>query len=410
MTPERIRIDKISKQFKCLRYPLVRITASFPKGVEGMPINCCKDRKSGVETFWNLDDVLARLPLLSKYNLEGRNIFVTPIEADEITYMLIDDLRPAFFKAGFRPNLLIQTSPHKQQAVFVLPYKYPRRIYIDAFNRLNVDLYGDEDITGLRHPFRLLGFANPKPEHRQPDGEFPFVDLVSRSQKICPAMEAWIDNFAAPLLAGTQARPAPSQETPQASSSHSGEPSKPKAIPAPRPPIMIDADATGTEQAYLRHAEDIRSFDPEANDARVDFRVAQRLIVTGHAPEAIADAVSKLSGRQRTDNDKYASDTVRNAQARAGELAGKLEILRRIEAGEPIRFQPKPVQASPARQEPRPLDSRGRPRLGVRPRSMPTASPDPDLSPSLDLCSGPADDTALAAIVEQDDEPHDPSL
>ena len=30
-----------------------------------------------------------------------------------------------------------------------------------------------------------------------------------------------------------------------------------------------------------------RSFDPEANDTRVDFRVAQRLIVTGHAPEAI---------------------------------------------------------------------------------------------------------------------------
>jgi len=51
------------------------------------------------------------------------------------------------------------------------------------FNELNKS-FGDERITGLRHPFRLAGFRNLKPKHLR-DGLYPFVKIISAVNVMC---------------------------------------------------------------------------------------------------------------------------------------------------------------------------------------------------------------------------------
>ena len=336
MNAQQIKIDTIQKQFLCLKNPLVRITASTPKEIDGYPKNFCKN--NDIEEFWTLEDVIKNLPLLSKFNLQGYNIFVTPIENSEYIYILIDDIRPTFYDAGFKPNLLIQSSPNSRQAVFVLPYKYPREHYLKAFNTLN-KTYGDEFINGLRHGFRLLGFTNPKPKHQQPDGSFPFVRLVSRSQAICPAMTTWIDCFCAPLLSlPSQPLEKEKQElkTPPTPTKNKSifslwgrKPVKPVAKKYKK--IVAGKSSLNTETAYARHADDVRKHDSSLTDTNVDYRIAQRLLITGHEPGAIANAISSLSQRQRSDNDSYATATVKNAGESLSGQENKKNIYLHIE-------------------------------------------------------------------------------
>lgn len=349
MDRNQIIIDKITKQFLCLKNPLVRITAPYPRGVdEGKPWNLCKDRDTGVETLWSLQDVIHNLPLLYKLNATGRNIFVTPHESNEWIYMLIDDVRQSFYEAGFKPNLLIESSKNSVQAVFVLKNIYPRRKYIDMFHWINNEMYGDQSISGLRHPFRLLGFANQKPEHRQEDGSFPFTRLISRSQKFCPTMSALADEFcgpSGPSLLTVSEIPIPSPvHVPAPDIDIVQKPEKSPTVslwrtirkeirrPLPRTKTGHLTANTDTEAAYIKHAEDIRQHDPNLANTKIDYRVAERLITTGHETQDIIDAVDKRSGRQRPDNLSYAVGTVKNAASGAVAQKGKRNLYLRIES------------------------------------------------------------------------------
>lgn len=192
-----MRHQEITRQFAALGNPaLVRITGTH--ATKDYAKNFCKDRATNVETFWTMQDVLDNGTVLAAHNAKGWNIFVTPIEEEgKQIHILIDDLRPEFFEAGFEPNLLQRSSPKSQQAVFVLPYQHPREIYLRAFNELN-KAYGDPQISGLRHPFRLAGYTNRKPKHETAAG-FPFIEIENTmpAGHVCPIMLAYVDALAA---------------------------------------------------------------------------------------------------------------------------------------------------------------------------------------------------------------------
>ena len=169
-------------------------------------INLCRPGGKGTEQIpWTLDDLLddTNLKKIKGFNAQGFAVYITPQEqgTDRI-YLLVDDLQPSLLDAFGAPNALCQTSPASQQAVYSVPFDHDRRLYIDIFNYLNL-AHGDQDISGLRHPFRLAGFSNQKPKYMDEAGKFPFVKLLSGKKATSPAILAFIEQCAAgqfPLL------------------------------------------------------------------------------------------------------------------------------------------------------------------------------------------------------------------
>ena len=280
---QTMRTQEITRQFAALGNPArVRITGTH--ATKGYAKNFCKDHSTGIEVLWTMQGVLDNASVLAAHNAQGWNIFVTPIEEEgKQIHVLIDDLRPEFFAAKFAPNLLQKSSPHSQQAVFVLPYTHPRETYIQAFNALNRQ-YGDPQISGLRHPFRLAGFTNRKPKHETHAG-FPFTEIESTADvgHVCPVIVAFIDALA------VQA---------------------PGSVPAastPRPPVQVEDAAMGRDfhlaKALISHGktgtELLRCFEQKS--------------------EHLQDIALGITGYD-TDPDRYVSRTLERAAATAKPL------------------------------------------------------------------------------------------
>ena len=87
---------------------------------------------------------------------------------------------------GFAPAVVLETSPANFQAVLKIPRNgaTPFEPVNAMFMDLNRDL-GDERITALTHGFRLAGFENRKDKHRNGDGQYPWVKLVSAVNQMC---------------------------------------------------------------------------------------------------------------------------------------------------------------------------------------------------------------------------------
>ena len=160
------------------------------------------------ERFFAPDDVVNMIPYLRYENNQGRNIFITPMD-DHAHYVLLDDLRvPAseLQRMGFQPCLVQNTSWERQQAVFKVSKSLDRRAVIDVFNAMN-KRWGDEKITGLRHPFRLAGFRNMKPKHER-EGKYPFATVVQAVNRFCTKTTELIRS----AMAKADSLPSPSVE------------------------------------------------------------------------------------------------------------------------------------------------------------------------------------------------------
>lgn len=207
ITPKYISTKEsiINKEFKALGNPIVRLTATKIKTDEsgniiydekGKPkketIVIGKDRKTGDEKFYNRKEVLTKIKQLNFLNASGYNIFITPIEYAEprkFVQIVVDDVKDlhALKQAIGEPNIVIESSKENYQCLYNIPneivYKNSldkgdkkfRRRYLNFFNEIN-HFFGDENISGLRHAFRLAGFANQKP-NRAP----VFAKIISTS-------------------------------------------------------------------------------------------------------------------------------------------------------------------------------------------------------------------------------------
>ncbi|MDF5576144.1 DNA-primase RepB domain-containing protein, partial [Vibrio parahaemolyticus] len=81
-------------------------------------------QKDGAEEFYSGEEVKNNIPLLSKKNAEGRDIYITPITLD-YHYIVVDDLTPETHKEmlanGYSPNLVQESSRDNYQAIFRVP-------------------------------------------------------------------------------------------------------------------------------------------------------------------------------------------------------------------------------------------------------------------------------------------------
>lgn len=234
-----VKQDLIKKQFQALGNPAVRVTVKktidtisfinpFSDDQKIEKENCKSSKgfkpltkgKKKEEEFQNVNQILQRIPYLNKLNGDGYNIYITPIEYEncdnyqKFIYFLIDDLRedknPGILKKMQdelgEPNLLLESSKNNFQAVYLMEntidysqtkkqIENQRKIIHGFFRYLNLK-FGDEKISGLRHPFRLAGFGNHKPEHQ---GEF--VKLIHANFNAKNNIQASYKVFEAQALA-----------------------------------------------------------------------------------------------------------------------------------------------------------------------------------------------------------------
>lgn len=183
-----VKEDLIRRQMKALGNIPVRITLQKKEVVEKDGKLVEQDRAivlTGLnqeeEFFVNTDQLVDQIKTLNRFNAEGWNVFITPIEYEagdsfiKKFPIVVDDVKDiAKLKREFGdPNLILETSAQNYQAIYVLDnlidytrsknsIKKQRQLYNDLFLGLN-RRYGDPRISGLRHGFRLAGYANQKP-------------------------------------------------------------------------------------------------------------------------------------------------------------------------------------------------------------------------------------------------------
>lgn len=141
--------------------------------------------KDSEERFYSRQDLIEMIPWLRYENNQGKHIFITPMD-DHAFYVLLDDARVTqseLEKQGFEPCLVQNTSWDKQQMVFKIPKSVDREAVLKLFNDLNKSM-GDQEMTGLRHPFRLAGFRNMKAKHER-NGQRPFVEIRLAVNRFC---------------------------------------------------------------------------------------------------------------------------------------------------------------------------------------------------------------------------------
>lgn len=154
--------------------------------------------KNSEEFFYSREDIINMIPyLLVKNNSDKMNVLITPMD-DNCYYILVDDCKKNLQELeenGFQPCLYQSTSWNSYQAVFKLPKEiYDReKEILPLFNMMNKQ-FGDEKMTGLRHPFRLAGFRNMKPKHLRDNGERPFVTIKKAINTFCQKCMDFLNN------------------------------------------------------------------------------------------------------------------------------------------------------------------------------------------------------------------------
>lgn len=289
-------------QHGALQAPAYRLT--LMSRVEGLAsFNVGKDRgPDGTEKTYDADEVRALIPYLSAHNSRGRDIYLTPMDPAN-HYMVVDDMTPRalddFLAAGYRPALVQESSAGNRQAVLKVP-KEQGRDEQKAANAVVVDLnrrFGDENFSGVIHPFRMAGFSNKKPGR-----DNAFTRIIQAAGDLCARAAAALD-AARQRIAGERT-PVPVADRPVAAprSDHRAAHGGDAGAAFDRARAM--AEGLADRQGWTR------------DESRLDYRAAQIMAADGWAVDEIGGAIVARSpnlGDRHRDPLGYATLTAQNA-------------------------------------------------------------------------------------------------
>jgi hypothetical protein len=127
-------------------------------------------------------------------NFQGRNIYVRPHGEHDLS--MVDDLKRdslnRMFTSGFKPALVVETSPGNFQAWLKHSRVLCRETSTAAARALAEQFGGDKGAADWRHFGRLAGFTNRKAKYQGADGLFPYVRLVAASGAVYPNADQFI--------------------------------------------------------------------------------------------------------------------------------------------------------------------------------------------------------------------------
>lgn len=288
------------------------------------------DKRGGTSVGFTTREIAWRMGEMQRLEQRGENLYYTPLSAKR-HHILIDDLSAdklhRFLGDGYKPAVVIESSPGNYQAVLNVP-KLGLSNEQDVANRLCRVLnqrYGDPNLSGAIHPHRAPGFANRKPERQRADGSFPEVRLAYAEARECP--KALTD---AAVIARELDQMAEDAK-PQASS----------------PAYAAARGGSPMAELYAAHRQDIlnRQAGGHIDLSRVDAMVAVRLRLTGHDEAEIAETLETCAPAVRQNAEgrnwrDYARRTARYAYGPEGSrTAARLERYReqflRLEGRDP---------------------------------------------------------------------------
>src|SRR5437879_5261774 len=117
---------------------------------------------------WDTETLLRSIAWLRRENRDGRNIYIRP--KGEHNLSLVDDLTrnavDEMMRSGFRPALIVETSPGNFQAWLKHPEQLSKEMGTAAARALADNFGGDRGAADWRHYGRLAGFTNRKEKYR----------------------------------------------------------------------------------------------------------------------------------------------------------------------------------------------------------------------------------------------------
>jgi len=238
---------------------------------------------------WTMQAVLKSIPWLRLQNRNGRNIYVRP--RGEHNLSLVDDLTAESIERmkseGFRPALVVETSPGNFQAWLKHRRRLPKELSTAVARSLAQEFKGDLGAADWRHFGRLAGFTNRKEKYKT-EGLFPFVLL--RQANGLPYPEA--DRFIARI---------------ERQFDHNRQERKQRRVAAPR------QETSGV----LRGIDDFRANPTYAGDGtRIDLAYAIYALAHG-VPDAEIEAAIRSRNLAHKGNDKrqaeYVERTIKKA-------------------------------------------------------------------------------------------------
>jgi hypothetical protein len=319
------KIKSWDRQAAALDAPGYRLTFTHPDPTKP-GFNHGKGKGPDKTEKWYTDDEVRDLiPFISAKNAQGYNVYITP-QATQAHFILLDDTDPARLQAltnhGFKPCLVQESSPGNVQAIFKAPKPEQSRqeqsITNAVVDRLNKK-FGDPQLSGVIHPFRMAGFANRKDKHRDEQGRYPFVQIRSAQGGECQCMAQAIDQIRAAAKAQAEKI---AQEKAQAVAQERRErlaAFNPSRSYSPR---GRDKDLSQVEflfcQERCKYERLARSKGWPLDDSRLDFRAAKEIVMrygTEKTAAAIKSCSPAIADRHRNLDD-YATRTAANAKTK----------------------------------------------------------------------------------------------
>jgi hypothetical protein len=201
---------------------------------------------------WDRETLLRSIPWLRLQNMGGRNIYMRPKGEHDLS--LVDDLKPEALArmraAGFRPAVVVETSPGNFQAWLKHPVPLSRDVSTAAARELASRFDGDLGAADWRHFGRLSGFTNRKPKYQAENGLYPFVRLADSSGISYPEGERFLRQIYTKLEEERSRKEIVGRSAGQAGSLEG----RTKAIDAFRANPVYDGDRTRIDLAYAIYA------------------------------------------------------------------------------------------------------------------------------------------------------------
>lgn len=311
---QRVKLDAWAQQHEALGAPLYRVSLMRSDNGEKVGRNLGKGRGAdGTEKFYTAQEIADLVPFLSRENLLGWNIYITPIDTAH-HYLIVDDMTPddldRFDAQGFEPALVLETSPGSHQAILKTEKEDRDQ---KAANVVVVGLnkkYGDPKFTGAIHPMRLAGFSNKKPGKGS-----PFTKIKRSVGGVCK-------------LAGSilkQARQSLSEKLSERLLNRKKEVSPqtatslPEPFPVPRP---VPADSQIAKLHDNLRSKEIglaESKGWEVDQSAIDYRVARQLLIDGWDVDEVSSVIMQRSPGLDERHAKpwdYVNRTVENANSK----------------------------------------------------------------------------------------------
>jgi len=289
---------------------------------DGTKLTFILDKRDGITRGFTPQEIAQHMPEMQRLQRRGENLYYTPL-SDNKHHILIDDMNQEkldrLLRDGYQPAVVLESSPGNFQAVLTVPKLgtvHDRDVGNRLAERLNRE-YGDPKLSGAIHPHRAPGFENRKPKHRQADGSYPTVRLITAERRECSKTLALSREIDAEYQRQAAAKAAQQSERSSRTKSDLD-----LALPA-----AVSDDAV---KAYQRHYQDVlgvlkrRGGGGPLDLSRVDAMIAIRMRVTGHDQAAIEAAIRQCApairptaeGRNWAD---YAQRTARYAYSAAGD-------------------------------------------------------------------------------------------